>query len=149
MIRRWSSIRRRCGTRIQRPVKYICSRLTPSEAQSFIKVAGYYERIRYIRHVSIFFECTCITSNMCCLFKVARLDFLGDSSQVRALTTSPWVKIWENDYHNCMYYIKRKISYDLGFIAIGVAMATWRRHYVFYYLCFSLYQEFFFFEEIA
>ena len=30
-----------------------------------------------------------------------------------------------------LYYIKMKISYDLGFIAIGVAMATKRRHYVF------------------
>ena len=30
-----------------------------------------------------------------------------------------------------------KISYDLGFIAIGVAMATQRRHYIFYLsLCF-------------
>ena len=31
-----------------------------------------------------------------------------------------------------LYYIKMKISYDLGFIAIGVAMATYRRHYVCY-----------------
>ena len=38
-----------------------------------------------------------------------------------------------------LYYIKMKISYDLGFIAIGVAMATQRRHYVFYLsLCFSV-----------
>ena len=38
-----------------------------------------------------------------------------------------------------LYYIKMKISYDLGFIAIGVAMATYRRHYVFYLsLCFSV-----------
>ena len=37
-----------------------------------------------------------------------------------------------------LYYIKMKISYDLGFIAIGVAMATLRRYYVFYLsLCFS------------
>ena len=37
-----------------------------------------------------------------------------------------------------LYYIKMKISYDLGFIAIGVTMATQRRHYVFYLsLCFS------------
>ena len=37
-----------------------------------------------------------------------------------------------------LYYIKMKISYDLGFIAIGVAMATKRRHLVFYLsLCFS------------
>ena len=30
-----------------------------------------------------------------------------------------------------LYYIKMKISYDQGFIAIGVAMAMSRRHYVF------------------
>ena len=38
-----------------------------------------------------------------------------------------------------LYYIKMKICYDLGFIAIGVAMATQGRHYVFYLsLCFSV-----------
>ena len=38
-----------------------------------------------------------------------------------------------------IYYIKMKISYHLGFIAIGVAMATKRRHHVFYLsLCFSV-----------
>ena len=38
-----------------------------------------------------------------------------------------------------VYYIKMKISYDLCFTAIGVAMATKRRHYVFYLsLCFSV-----------
>ena len=38
-----------------------------------------------------------------------------------------------------LYYLKMKISYDLCFIAIGVAMATQRRHYVFYLsLCFSV-----------
>ena len=37
-----------------------------------------------------------------------------------------------------VYYIKMKISYDLGFSAIGVAMATLRRYLVFYLsLCFS------------
>ena len=30
-----------------------------------------------------------------------------------------------------LYYIKMKMSYDQGFIAIGVAMATSRRYYVF------------------
>ena len=30
-----------------------------------------------------------------------------------------------------LYYIKMKISYGLSLIAIGVAMATQRRHYVF------------------
>ena len=40
-----------------------------------------------------------------------------------------------------LYYIKMKISYDLGFIVIGVAITF------FIYLCVSLYHEFF--EEIA
>ena len=31
-----------------------------------------------------------------------------------------------------LYYIKVKISHDLGFIAIGVAMTTKRLHYIFY-----------------
>ena len=38
-----------------------------------------------------------------------------------------------------LYYIKTKISSDLGFIAIEVAMATQQRHYVFYLsVCFSV-----------
>ena len=38
-----------------------------------------------------------------------------------------------------LYYIKMKISYALGFIAIGVAMATQQRHYIFYLsLCLSV-----------
>ena len=38
-----------------------------------------------------------------------------------------------------LYYIEMKISYDLGFIAIRVAMATWWRHYDLYLsLCFSV-----------
>ena len=40
-----------------------------------------------------------------------------------------------------LYFIKIEISYDLGFIAIGVAMATQWRHYVFIYLCVSLYLD--------
>ena len=46
-----------------------------------------------------------------------------------------------------LYYIKMKISYDLGFVAIGVAMATNDAITFFIYRCVSLYQEFF--EEIA
>ena len=52
MIRGWSSIWRRCGARVQRPVKYILPRLAPPKAQSIIKIAGYYKRIRLINHVS-------------------------------------------------------------------------------------------------
>ena len=38
-----------------------------------------------------------------------------------------------------LYYIMMKISYDVGFIAIGVAMATYWCHYAFYLsLCFSV-----------
>ena len=46
-----------------------------------------------------------------------------------------------------LYYIKMKISYDLGFITIGVAMATLDTITFLIYLSVSLYQEFF--EEIA
>ena len=36
-----------------------------------------------------------------------------------------------------LYYIKVKISYDRGFISMGVAMATYGHHCVFYLsLCF-------------
>ena len=41
-----------------------------------------------------------------------------------------------------LYYIKMKNSYDLGFIAIGDAMVT-NNAITFFYLCVSLYQEFF------
>ena len=38
-----------------------------------------------------------------------------------------------------LYYITMEICYDLGFIAVEVAMATLRRHDVFYLsLCFSV-----------
>ena len=42
-----------------------------------------------------------------------------------------------------MYYIKMKISYDLSFISIGVAMERNDAITFFMYLCVSLYQEFF------
>ena len=42
-----------------------------------------------------------------------------------------------------LYYIKMKICYDLDFIAIGVAMATYDAITFFIYLCVSLYLEFF------
>ena len=56
-------------------------------------------------------------------FKVARLDFWG--------LIPPKFEHYYVDMSKDMekrlpqlYYIKTKISYDLGFIAIGVAMAT-------------------------
>ena len=41
------------------------------------------------------------------------------------------------------YFIKMKISYDLRFIAIGVAMQRNDAITFFIYLCVSLYREFF------
>ena len=41
-----------------------------------------------------------------------------------------------------LFYIKMKISYDLGFIAIGVAMQRNDAMTFFVYLCVSLHQEF-------
>ena len=58
-----------------------------------------------------------------CCFKVARLDFLG--GYLPSLSIN-YVAI-SNDVGKRLpqlYYIKMKISYDLGFIAIGVAIAT-------------------------
>ena len=46
-----------------------------------------------------------------------------------------------------LYYIKMKLSYDLGFLAIGVAIARNDAITFFIYLGVSLYQEFF--KEIA
>ena len=57
-------------------------------------------------------------------FKVARLDFLGGgylpSLSINYVAMS---KDMEKRFPQ-LYYIKMKISYDLDFIAIGVAMAT-------------------------
>ena len=41
-----------------------------------------------------------------------------------------------------LFYIKMKISYDLGFIAIGVVMQRNDAMTFFVYLCVSLHQEF-------
>ena len=57
-------------------------------------------------------------------FKVARLDFLGGgylpSLSINYVAMSNHM---EKRFPQ-LYYIKMKISYDLDFIAIGVAMAT-------------------------
>ena len=55
--------------------------------------------------------------------KVARLDFLGGylpslNINYVAMSKDMGKRLPE------LYYIKMKISYDLGFIAIGVAMST-------------------------
>ena len=55
--------------------------------------------------------------------KVARLDFLGGylpslNINYVAMSKDMGKRLLE------LYYIKMKISYDLGFIAIGVAIAT-------------------------
>ena len=56
-------------------------------------------------------------------FKVARLGFLGGylpslNINYVAMSKDMGKRLPE------LYYIKMKISYDLGFIAIGVTMAT-------------------------
>ena len=56
-------------------------------------------------------------------FKVARLDFLGGylpSSSINYVAMSKDM----GERLPQLYYIKKKISYGLGFLAIGVAMAT-------------------------
>ena len=56
-------------------------------------------------------------------FKVARLDFLGGYLPSLSVNYVGMSKDMEKRLPQ-LYYIKMKISYDLGFIAIGVAMAT-------------------------
>ena len=57
------------------------------------------------------------------LLKVARLDFLGWYLPTLSINYVGMSKDMEKRLLQ-LYYIKMKISYDLGFIAIGVAMAT-------------------------
>ena len=59
----------------------------------------------------------------CMLIKVARLDFLGGYLPSLSINYVAMSKDMEKRFPQ-LYYIKMKISYDLGFIAIGVAMAT-------------------------
>ena len=56
-------------------------------------------------------------------FKVARLDFSGGYLPCLSINCVAMSKDMEKRLPQ-LYYIKMKISYDLGFIAIGVAMAT-------------------------
>ena len=55
--------------------------------------------------------------------KVARLDFLGLYLPTLSINYVGISKDMEKRLAQ-LYYIKMKISYDLGFIAIGVTMAT-------------------------
>ena len=55
--------------------------------------------------------------------KVARLDFGGGDISSWSINYVAMSKDREKRLPQ-LYYIKMKISYDLGFIAIGVAMAT-------------------------
>ena len=57
------------------------------------------------------------------VIKVARLDFLGVIPPSLSINYVAMSKDMEKRLPQ-LYYIKMKISYDLGFIAIGVAMAT-------------------------
>ena len=56
-------------------------------------------------------------------FKVARLDFLGGYLPSLSINYVAMSKDMEKRFPQ-LYYIKTKISYDVGFFAIGVAMAT-------------------------
>ena len=53
-------------------------------------------------------------------FRLARLDFWGDTLSIKNVGMSKdMVKRLPQ-----LYFIKIEISYDLGFVAIGVTMAT-------------------------
>ena len=55
--------------------------------------------------------------------KVARLDFFGGYLPSLSINYVAMSKDMERKSPQ-LYYVKMKISFDLGFIAIGVAMAT-------------------------
>ena len=76
---------------------------------------------------------------------MARLVFLGGGGYLPNLSINH-VAISKDMEKRLLqlHYIKIKISYDLGFIAIGIVMATNDAITFFIYLCVSLYQEFFF-----
>ena len=57
------------------------------------------------------------------LFKVAGLDFLGGYLPRLSINYVGMSKDMRKRLSQ-LYYIMMKISYDLGFIAFGVAMAT-------------------------
>ena len=57
------------------------------------------------------------------LLKVARLDFLGGYLPTLSINYFGMSKDVGKRLPQ-LYYVKRMISYDLGFIAIGVTMAT-------------------------
>ena len=57
------------------------------------------------------------------IFKVARLDFLVGYFPSLSINYVAMSKGMDKRLPQ-LYYIEMKISYDLGFIAIGVAMAT-------------------------
>ena len=57
------------------------------------------------------------------LLKVARLDFLGGYLPTLSINYFGMSKDMGKRLPQ-LYYIKRMIFYDLGFIAIGVTMAT-------------------------
>ena len=57
------------------------------------------------------------------IIKVARLDFWGGYLPSLSINYVAMSKDMEKRLPQ-LYYIKMKISYDLGFITIGVAMAT-------------------------
>ena len=62
-------------------------------------------------------------SNLPTTFKVARLDFLGGYLPSLSINYVAMSKGVEKRLPP-LCYVKMKISYDLGFIAIGVSMAT-------------------------
>ena len=84
-----------------------CLRSVPAAAGRFLELNDVYWVLR--------------STNM--FFKVARLDFLGGYLPSLSINYVAMSKDMEKRFPQ-LYYIKMKISYDLGFIAIGVAMAT-------------------------
>ena len=85
----------------------------------FYLVQKSYGRISLCDHSRIRLSIQKIYKNI----KVARLDFLGGYLPSLSINYVSMSKDMEKRLPQ-LYYIKKKISHDLGFITIGVAMAT-------------------------
>ena len=85
----------------------------------FYLVQKSYGRISLCDHSRIRLSIQKIYKNI----KVARLDFLGGYLPSLSINYVSMSKDMEKRLPQ-LYYIKIKISYDLGFVTIGVAMAT-------------------------
>ena len=83
------------------------------------RLDGVEDGLRYLAFLSSLPMNSCTPEAL----KVARLDFLGGHLPSLSINYVAKSKDMGKRLPQ-LYYVKMKISFDLGFIAIGVAMAT-------------------------